>query len=58
MGNLSFVVAYLQSCLGGKLAVSDCSSAWQMLIIAVLLVLAVVTLVVIRLRSRDETSNA
>ena len=52
MGNLQFILTYLQSCAGGKLPLSDCGPAWQMLVIVVLLVLAVLTLIALRIRSR------
>ena len=56
MGNLSFVTIYLQSCASGKLSLADCSAAWQMLVIVVLLVLAVFTLVGLRVRARFQTT--
>lgn len=58
MGNLGFIMSYLQSCAGGKLALSDCGPAWQMLIIVVLLVLAVSTLIALRFVSRARTGAA
>ena len=51
MKDLDFILVYAQSCAGGKLPLSDCGPAWQMLVIAVLLLLAVSTLVALRLRS-------
>jgi len=56
MSNLDFIVVYAQSCAGGRLPLSDCGPAWQLLVIAVLLVLAVSTLVVLRLRSGLQSS--
>jgi len=56
MRELDFVVVYAQSCASGKLPISDCGPAWQMLVIAVLLVLAISTLVVLRFRSGTQTS--
>lgn len=58
MGNVGFIVIYLESCAGGKLALSDCGPAWQMLVIVVLLLLAVSTLVALRLRSRSQEAGA
>lgn len=52
MGNLAFLFNYVQSCTGGKLPSSECGAVWQLLIIAVLLVLAVSTLIVLRVRAR------
>jgi hypothetical protein len=51
MRELDFIVVYAQSCASGKLPISDCGPAWQLLIIAVLLLLAISTLVVLRFRS-------
>ena len=56
MGNVSFIMIYLQSCAEGKLGLSDCGPAWQMLVIAVLLLLAVSTLIALRLGSRNRDS--
>jgi len=58
MGNLNFVLTYLQSCLDGKLALSECGPAWQFGVIAVLLLLAISALVVIRLKSGMQASPA
>ncbi len=51
MSTSSFVISYVQACASGKLALGECGPMWQMLVIAVLLVLAVGTLLVLRLRS-------
>ena len=48
----------MQSCAGGKLSLSDCGPAWQMLVIVVLLVLAVSTLVALRFVSRTRVGAA
>ena len=56
MGNLDFILTYVQSCANGKLSLSECGPAWQMLVIAVLLLLAVSTLVALRLRSGTQAS--
>jgi hypothetical protein len=56
MGNMAFILGYLQSCADGKLTLADCGPAWQMLVIVVLLVLAVFTLAALRFRSRSETA--
>ena len=58
MGSFGFIMSYLQSCAGGKLALSDCGPVWQMLVIAVLLVLAVSTLIALRFYSRSQPGNA
>jgi hypothetical protein len=56
MGNLGFLTSYLHSCASGKLAMADCSAAWQMLVIVVLLVLAVSTLIALRIRARFDSA--
>lgn len=58
MSNLNFLVNYVQSCLSGKLGMSDCGAVWHLLIIAGLIVAMLVTLVVLRLRSRGQASAA
>ena len=58
MGSFGFIVSYLQSCTGGKLAPSDCGPVWQMLVIIVLLVLAISTLIALRFYSRSQPENA
>ena len=55
MGNLGFLMSYVQSCAGGKLPIADCSVVWQMVVILALLVLAVSTLVALRVRARFQT---
>jgi hypothetical protein len=47
-----FVVTYVQSCASGVLGSSECGPIWQLAVIGVLLVSAVFTLLVLRLRSR------
>jgi len=58
MGNLDFILNIMNQCISGKLPLSDCSAAWQLLVIAVLLVLAISTLAVLRLRARGQASAA
>jgi hypothetical protein len=58
MGNLHFLSTYVYSCASGKLAIADCSVVWQMLVIIVLLVLAVSTLIALRIRGRFQTPAA
>lgn len=58
MSNLDFLLHYLNLCASGKLPLSECGAAWQLLVIAVLLVLAISTLAVLRLRSRGQASAA
>jgi len=57
MNTQNFILTYVQSCTSGKLAVSDCGPIWQMGVIGVFLVAAVLALVVMRLRSRAEPTS-
>jgi len=52
--NNHFILTYLQSCASGKLGSSDCDPIWQLGVIAVFLLVAVVALLVLRLRSRTQ----
>jgi len=54
MGSQNAILWYINSCASGKLGMSECGPVWQMLIIAVFLLLAVVALVVLRLRPRSQ----
>jgi hypothetical protein len=58
MRDLDFIVVYAHSCVGGKLPLSECGPAWQMIIIVVLLLLAVSMLVALRFRSGTQPSRA
>lgn len=58
MGTQNFILMYLQSCASGKLGISECGPIWQMTIIAVFLLVAVATLLILRLRSRTEPEKA
>jgi len=48
MGDQNFIVGYVQACTSGPLPLSECGPVWQLGIIAALLVLAVLTLVALR----------
>jgi hypothetical protein len=51
------VTNYIQACTSGQLPLSECGPVWQLAIIAVLLGLAVMTLVAVRVgRSLAATS--
>ena len=58
MSNLDFLLSYLNLCTSGKLPLSECGAAWQLLVIVVLLVLAISTLAMLRLRARGQASAA
>jgi hypothetical protein len=51
MGDRGIIVEYVRSCTAGALGMSDCGPVWQLGVIAGFLVLAIVTLVVLRLRA-------
>ena len=54
-----FVASYVQACTGGQLPLSECGPVWQLGIIAALLVLAVLTLVALRVvRSLGPRTNS
>jgi hypothetical protein len=52
----NFVVGYVKVCTGGQLPLSECGPVWQLGIISVLLVLAVLMLVAVRV-GRSLTSS-
>ena len=51
MGDRGIIIEYVRSCTAGALGISDCGPVWQLGIIAAFLVLAITTLVVLRLRA-------
>ena len=51
MGEGGIIIEYVRSCTAGALRMSDCGPVWQLGVIAALLVAAVVTLVILRLRA-------
>jgi hypothetical protein len=58
MNNTDFILTYVQTCASGKLGVSDCGPVWQLSVIAALLLIAIVTLLVLRLRARFVSAEA
>jgi len=58
MNNLTFLLSYVQSCMGGKFPAADCGAVWHLIVIAVLLVAAISTLAVLRWRGRGQASAA
>lgn len=58
MGGENFILTYLQSCIGGKLAFSDCGPIWQMAIIAAVLVAAVICLLALKLRPPGQSGQS
>jgi hypothetical protein len=57
MGDRGIVIEYVRSCTAGTLGMSDCGPVWQLGVIAAFLVIAVATLVVLRLRAVAQSSN-
>ena len=51
MGDRGIIIEYVRSCTAGALGMSDCGPVWQLGTIASFLVLAIVTLIILRLRA-------
>jgi hypothetical protein len=51
MGDRGIVIEYVRSCTAGSLGMSDCGPVWQLGIIAAFLVIAIATLIVLRVRA-------
>lgn len=51
MGDKGIIIEYVRSCTGGALRISDCGPVWQLATMAAFLVLAIVTLLILRLRA-------
>ena len=51
MGDRGIIIEYVRSCTAGALGISDCGPVWQLAIIAAVLMAAIVTLLVLRLRA-------
>lgn len=58
MGDRGIVIEYVRSCTAGTLGMSDCGPVWQLGVIATFLVIAVATLVVLRLRAVAQARSA
>jgi hypothetical protein len=52
-----FIFGYVQACTAGKLPLTECGPVWQLGIIGALLVAAVLTLAVLRIRSRGNVQS-
>lgn len=57
MNSQTFIVSFIQYCTSGALSRSECGPVWQMMVIATLLLLAIVTLIVLRLYSAAARSG-
>ena len=51
MGDRGIIVEYVRSCTAGALGLTDCGPVWQFATIAALLLFAIATLVILRLRA-------
>ena len=51
MGDRGIIIEYVRSCTSSALGISECGPVWQLATIASFLVLAIVTLVILRLRA-------
>jgi uncharacterized membrane protein YdbT with pleckstrin-like domain len=49
MDNTGLVVAYVRACIAGAPDAGDCSPVWQLGVIVVLIVIAIISLVVLRM---------
>ena len=58
MSNLNFLLNHVQSCVAGRFPATDCGAVWHLAVIAVMLVLAIGTLALLRLRARGQASAA
>ena len=58
MGDRDIVIEYVRSCTAGTLGMSDCGPVWQLGVIAAFLVIAVATLVALRLRAIVQARGA
>lgn len=58
MGDREIVIEYVRSCTAGTLGMSDCGPVWQLGVIAAFLVIAVATLVALRLRAIAQARGA
>jgi len=58
MGDRGIVIEHVRSCTAGTLGMSDCGPVWQLGVIAAFLVIAVATLVVLRLRAVAQARSA
>lgn len=54
MGSRGFIIEYVRSCTVGAMPSSDCGPVWQFAAIAALLVIAIVTLIILRLRAASR----
>jgi hypothetical protein len=58
MNTQALILNLVQSCISGRLGMSDCGPIWQLGVIAVFLLVAVVTLLALRLRSSPQSQKA
>lgn len=58
MNSQNFIVSYIQYCSSGGLTRSECGPMWQMMVIAAVLVLAIITLIVLRFYSGARSGQA
>jgi len=49
MDNTGLVVTYVRACVAGAADAGDCSPVWQLGVIVVLIVIAIISLVVLRM---------
>lgn len=57
MNDLDIVWGYVHTCASGALRLSECGPVWQFGVIAFFLCVAVITLVVLRVRSAAQPNR-
>jgi len=58
MGGENFILSYVQSCIGGNVAFSDCGPVWQLGVIAALLVAAFMILILLVTGSQEQSVHS
>jgi hypothetical protein len=56
MGEQHFIISYMRACASHALPGAECGPVWQLSIIAALVALAVMALIVLRLRGGSSTA--
>jgi hypothetical protein len=51
MGSQQFIIGYVEACANGRLPLSECGPVWQLGVIGLFLVFAILSLVVLRARA-------
>jgi hypothetical protein len=57
MGGQQFIVGYVEACASGRLPLSECGPVWQLGVIGVFLVFAILSLIVLRTRAGARSAQ-